>query len=356
MPVSSEKNFEQKLKLFEEWLSQKENYINKKITVTPHVSSQASGFSNETFSCLVEGKNIKEDIVLRIKPTGFQVFPEYNLAMQIEIMRKLRSIGFMVPEITFHERDENIIGAEFYVMKHIKGEAPSDTPPYHMDPEGMMGRANTNQIRSVWLDWLENLSSLHKLDLNNLNLKCMHERMGEECHLQKDLDFYKNFLEWGLDGEKHEVCEEVLEWLSINIPKDLNPTKLCWGDARIGNILFNDFKAVALLDWEMATIGDPLSDLAWGLTTDDASSFGLSIEKIKGSMPQKEALEIWEKKTGYSTKNFFYFRILCLFKFSVIMVRVAKKLIYNEIMPLDSDFHVNNHISNYLKKEFYENN
>ena len=74
------------------------------------------------------------------------------------------------------------------------------------------------------------------------------------------------------------------------------------------------------------------------------------------SISNQEAIEFWENNTGYSADNFFYYRILCLFKFSVIMIRVAKKLIHNEIMPLDSDFHINNHVSNYLRQEFNEKN
>ncbi len=79
-------------------------------------------------------------------------------------------------------------------------------------------------------------------------------------------------------------------------------------------------------------------------------------EQNKINQTNEEAIKFWEKNTGYSAENFFYYRILCLFKFSVIMIRVAKKLIHNEIMPLDSDFHVNNHVSNYLRQEFNEKN
>ena len=159
-----------------------------------------------------------------------------------------------------------------------------------------------------------------------------------------------------MDGEENVFLREVFLWLSENLPSNPNPKKLCWGDSRIGNILFENFQVKSLLDWEMATIGDPLCDLAWGLTTDDVSSYGLNIEKLPGSVSNEEAIKFWETKTGYSADNFFYYRILCLFKFSVIMIRVAKKLIHNEIMPLDSDFHVNNHVSNYLRQEFNEKN
>ena len=207
MPVSSEKNFQKKLSIFKSWLETKERYKKQNISIQPHESSEASGFSNETFSCKVLGKNIDEDIVLRIKPTGFQVFPEYDLGLQVEIMKQLKQFKFPVPEILFSEQNEEIIGSEFYVMKYVSGEAPSDNPPYHMDPEGMMGRASPDQIRSVWFGWLENLVSFHKINYEDLELSLIDKRDNESSHLLSDLQYYKSFMEWGMDGEENVFLE-----------------------------------------------------------------------------------------------------------------------------------------------------
>ena len=103
------------------------------------------------------------------------------------------------------------------------------------------------------------------------------------------------------------------------------------------NILYDNFKASALLDWEMASYGDPISDIAWGLAVDDASSIGLTVDRLEGSMDYEEALALWSEHTGFSIENYNYYRIFSLLKFSVIMVRVAKKLVFNNIMPLESD-------------------
>ena len=155
-----------------------------------------------------------------------------------------------------------------------------------------------------------------------------------------------------MEGETNGLCEDVIDWLKINKPKTFNEGKLCWGDSRPGNILYKNFKATALLDWEMATFGDPISDIAWGLAVDDASSLGLNTDRLEGSMEAKEALGFWAESTGFSLDNYEYYRIFSLLKFSVIMVRVAKKLVFNDIMPLESDFYKNNYISNFLKTEF----
>ena len=84
-----------------------------------------------------------------------------NYCLEISNIKDLFRLGT-------EEKNEEIIGSEFYVMKYVSGEAPSDNPPYHMDPEGMMGRASPDQIRSVWVGWLENLVSFHKINYEDL--------------------------------------------------------------------------------------------------------------------------------------------------------------------------------------------
>jgi len=352
MPISTEKDLDYKLELLRDWFVSQQRFDKKSISITPQNSTSASGFSNETFVFKLKEKNYNSDLVLRLAPTGFKVFPEYNLKKQVNIMKALFSRGFPVPEILFYEGNSSIIGSEFYIMNYIKGEAPSDNPPYHMDKDGMMGRANSEERRNVWTDWLFHLSNLHKLNLKDFNPDDIYELDNNENPIKRDIEYYKNFLDWGMDGEQNSLCDDVIEWLKKNIPSDSNPNKLCWGDSRLGNVLYKDYKAKALLDWEMSSIGDPVSDLAWGFAVDDASSLGLGVKKLKGSLSSSEAIDIWEKNTNLSSKNYKFYRIFSLLKFSIIMIRVAKKLMVNNIIELEKDFYKNNYISNFLEKEF----
>ena len=345
MSVSTDKNFKSKLSKLKAWLIE----IYGDCKIIPHADSIASGFSNETFVFDVSGENVTESLVLRLRPTGYQVFPDYDLKQQASIMKLLRSKGLPTPEIIFENYNDDILGSEFYIMRCVDGEAPSDNPPHHMDPNGMMGRGSPDQRFSVWSEWVKNLSELHSLDLTpNELLECGFKK--EENLLTKDLDYYKKFLDWGMENQEHPACSEAYEWLVANKPS-IQKTTLCWGDSRIGNVLYKNYKATALLDWEMAGLGDPLMDLAWGFAVDECNSLGLGAPRLDGSMAQSKGVEIWESKTGLSAKNINYFRILALFKFSVIMVRVGKRLIFNKIMPLDSDFHINNFTTEYLTNE-----
>ena len=352
MPVSTEKNFEEKFELFKEWLTQQDSFKDKGHLISANESSIASGFSNETFIFSLEENDEIKNFVLRLKPTNYQVFPEYNLKLQVDIMRCLHNRGFPAPNVILYESNEGILGSEFYLMDYINGEAPSDNPPYHMDPEGMVGKAVKEDRRKIWTEWIHYLNQIHILDIDDLGLTELESKYRKNDPIDIDIEYYQDFLNWGMDGEDNPLCDDVLNWLRENKPKKNNPLSLCWGDSRPGNILYENFKATALLDWEMASYGDPISDVAWGLAVDDASSLGLTIERLEGSMDYKEALDIWSSKTGFSQENYEYYRIFSLLKFSVIMVRVAKKLVFNKIMPLESDFYKNNYISNFLKSEF----
>ena len=352
MPVSTEKNFEERFELFKEWLTQQDSFKDKGHLISANESSIASGFSNETFIFSLEENDEIKNFVLRLKPTNYQVFPEYNLKLQVDIMRCLHNRGFPAPNVILYESNEGILGSEFYLMDYINGEAPSDNPPYHMDPKGMVGKAVKEDRRKIWTEWIHYLNQIHILDIDDLGLTELESKYGKNDPIDIDIEYYQDFLNWGMDGEDNPLCDDVLNWLRENKPKKNNPLSLCWGDSRPGNILYENFKATALLDWEMASYGDPISDVAWCLAVDDASSLGLTIERLEGSMDYKEALDIWSSKTGFSQENYEYYRIFSLLKFSVIMVRVAKKLVFNKIMPLESDFYKNNYISNFLKSEF----
>ena len=345
MSVSTDKNFDEKLLKLKAWLKE----IYGECEVAPHESSIASGFSNETFVFDVNGENVSESLVLRLRPTGYQVFPEYDLKKQASIMKLLRSKGLPTPQIMFENYSDDILGSEFYVMRYVDGSAPTDNPPHHMDPEGMMGKANKDQRHSVWLGWLNNLCDFHNLNLSDEDLLSCGFKVEDDL-LGKDLAYYKEFLDWGMENEPHPVCSKAYDWLISNKPK-LQKVSLCWGDSRIGNVLYKNYKCSALLDWEMASLGDPLMDLAWGFAVDECNSIGLGVDRLDGSMSQSDGISIWETATNLSAENIDYFRVLALFKFSVIMVRVGKRLIYNEIMPLDSDFHINNFTTEFLDSE-----
>ena len=83
----------------------------------------ASGFSNETFVFDLEKENSVETLVLRLEPTEYQVFSNYDLPMKASIMKVLRGKNMLTPEVIYENYDDNILGSGFYIMRSINGSA-----------------------------------------------------------------------------------------------------------------------------------------------------------------------------------------------------------------------------------------
>ena len=94
-----------------------------------------AGLSNETFLCELSwregGHDRSQDLVIRLEPKDFQVFPDYDLPRQARILQRLAGTDVPVPAVRWLEEDGSVLGSSFYVMDRIEGSIPSEVPPYH---------------------------------------------------------------------------------------------------------------------------------------------------------------------------------------------------------------------------------
>ena len=116
------------------------------------------------------------------------------------------------------------------------------------------------------------------------------------------------------------------------------PEGLCWGDARLGNQIFRDFEAVALLDWEMATIGNPELDLSWWLFVDEVSMKGNGIPgmerpRLEGLPNHEATVARWEELLDRKAEQLHYYKIFAGFRFAVIMIRIMQQQVAYGTFP-----------------------
>ena len=104
----------------------------------------------------------------------------------------------------------------------------------------------------------------------------------------------------------------------------------------------------------LAWVGLICLDLAWGIAIDDCNSKGLGVERLSGFPGTDVTIAKWEELTGYSADNFNYYYTLALYKFTVIMVRVIRKVEHYEMMPIGLDAHINNHVTAMLDAKLKE--
>ena len=307
----------------EAWLSGHHGHA---VTIPELNIPESTGMSNVTLLFDIEweqaGELIREACVGRLQPEiARPVFPAYDLSLQYEVMESLgQHSDIPVPELRGLETDPSILGVQFYLMKRIDGRIPTDMPPYNMDG-WMVNETSHAQRAAMWEVAVDTLARFHRLDYRSLGFERLLE--AGKTPLQQQLDYWQDYLGWAMEGRQHAICEQALAWLKDNTPHS-EPTVLCWGDSRWGNIIFDDTLdgVAAVLDWEMATLGNPVQDLAWFNYIDATFAEGLGMPRLEGLPSYEETVARWEQASGYSAEHYDYYLIFAGMRYGMILSRI----------------------------------
>jgi aminoglycoside phosphotransferase (APT) family kinase protein len=225
-------------------------------------------------------------------------------------------------------------------MDASKGEAPSDVPPYHT-PVGMCFEASPADRAKMWWNGIAVLARIHALDWRTHGLEFLGTAANPTAAMDAQLDYWAGYFEWARTAEPQPILTHALAWLRRKRPAP-ERTTLCWGDSRLGNMLFDNFEVTAVLDWEMAFLGDPEADLAWWLFLDWNHSEGYQIPRLEGFPTREETVARYEKLTGRPVRNLFYHDVFAAFRFGAVMARVATIMRENGLPMPTEDFASNN--------------
>ena len=288
---------------------------------------EATGMSNVTLMFNIEyeaeGKHCSQACVGRLQPqTATPLFPSYDLSLQYHIMAALgERTAIPVPRMLGLEQSSEVLGVPFYIMQKTEGRIPTDMPPYNMDG-WMMHDIGPAEREHLWFAGIDTLARFHQLDYHSLGIKGLGSDSGGNA-LEQQLHYWRSYHDWGMQGEVNAICLAALDWLDANAPP-VNHTALCWGDARISNMIFteNCREVAAVLDWEMATLGDPVQDLAWYYYIDRCLSDGLGVERLPGLPARDETIARWQAITGLATDSFDYYCVFAGMRFGLILARV----------------------------------
>jgi len=351
MPVPDQRDPEVTRAVLESWLRTRLAGASD-VTVSKVATPANNGFSAETlmFSAAwhdADGTSRDERFVAKVAPTGFQIFPEARFDEQFRLLRILAGTDLPVPAVHWQEPDPAVIGAPFYVMSRIDGDVPADMPPYHQG--GWLAAAGPAERESVWWSGLDALAQVHALDVDRLGLSFVDQTSYGPTGLSQRLAYYEHYLNWAYDGQV-PVARAALSWLHEHRPAERAVPVLLWGDARIGNIIFSAGQAVAVLDWEMATLGQPEEDLAWFLFLDRHHSEGVGAERLAGFPDAGRTVARYEQLTGRQLADLPYYEVLSAMKFAVVMARIGQLFINYELVPADNDFPYNNTATQLLAK------
>jgi aminoglycoside phosphotransferase (APT) family kinase protein len=266
------------------------------------------GHSNVTFG-------LSTDVILRRPPRGPLPPSAHDVLREARLLTALEPTSVRTPRVLAVCADPEVIGAPFYVMERVRGAAitgqlpaPLDTPPH---------RARIAD------ELIDALVELHGTGWTTLGLEGFGKPTG---YLERQLRRFNGL--WEVNHTREiEGLEEVGAWLAENMPES-PPATIVHGDYRLGNTMFADEtppRLAAILDWEMATIGDPLADIGylmvhWVQSADVKSRFAMHTVTDRPGFPtRQEMVARYEERSGRSVQSLDWYVTLAMWKASVFM-------------------------------------
>jgi aminoglycoside phosphotransferase (APT) family kinase protein len=271
------------------------------------------GHSNFTF-LLCRGER---RVVLRRPPRPPLPPSAHDVLREARLLRALEATPVRAPRVLAVGDDESVLGVPFYVMEEMHGTVVTSEVPAAIDDEE--GR------RGVSEELVDALVELHAVDWRACGLEGYGKPSG---YLERQLRRFTGLWEYNKTREL-PVVEEVREWLAANLPESADST-IVHGDYRLGNVMVaNEAPAtlVAIFDWELSTIGDPLADVGYLTVTwaerDDPADISFSslsaATRRPGFMTREELTARYEERSGRSVSALNWYQALALWKAAVFM-------------------------------------
>jgi aminoglycoside phosphotransferase (APT) family kinase protein len=234
--------------------------------------------------------------VLKGEP-DFEHMPESHvvpLEGQFRLQAALAGGPVPVPPVRWFEADQSWIGVQFFVMDRVEGVVAPDRPPYTL--AGWVLRSSPETRRAIEQRAVEMLAAIHAVAIDRIR-----EIVGPAVTAADELDRLRAFYEWARRGRRSQLVDDLFEWCGANLPQDESEPVLCWGDARLGNLLFDGTELVAVLDWDGAGLRAREFDLGWMLVFHDmfqevADRFGAP--GLPGMFPPDATITTYEKAAG----------------------------------------------------------
>lgn len=302
------------------WLKAQGLKLEGEVTVTQYTG----GMSNWTYRLRYNNA----DLILRRPPQGHKINLAHNIVREYQIQKNLSAYYPVVPEMVALCEDESIIGCNFYVMKRIKGIILRRKLPPELN-------FSQSQVRQLCLNMIDRMIQLHQVPYQGTAL----ENFGDpQDYCLRQLDA------WNKRYDKARTLnvpsfKYVQKWLRDHLPQDSNIC-LIHNDWRFDNLVLDPHQPTEItgvLDWEMATLGDPLMELGnalayWVEATDNMifKSTRRQPTHMPGMLTRKQVVEYYMQKTGLTTENWAFYEVFGLFRLAVVTQQIYYRYFHKQ--------------------------
>ncbi len=287
-----------------------------------------------------------EEYVLRRPPFGNTVKSAHDMSREFNVLLKLSKAYQPAPKPLIYCQDEAIIGSEFYLMERRKGLIIRGKSPENLE--------NSSELqRRVCESFIENLVEFHSLDYEKIGLGDLGKPEGYATRQVEG--WTKRY--FNAKTDEHAELETAIEWLNANIPES-HGASLVHNDYKFDNVMLNPdnlTEIIAVLDWEMTTVGEPLMDLGSSLAywmSKDAGEEMLSMpfnpRVLMENISRRELVEMYEKMSGKNVADMLFYYVFGTFKLAVIAQQIYFRFVKG--FTNDKRFATFNHFVNSLGK------
>lgn len=291
----------------------------------PEVTRYAGGASNWTYRLRYPDL----DLVLRRPPSGTKAKSAHDMARESQILDRLAPHYPLVPRLVAHCADPSVLGSEFYVMRPIDGIILRRNPPpgLALPPEA---------ARRLCLDFVDALVALHRVDPRAARLEDLARGSG---YARRQVAGWTDRYRKAHTGNVPRATK-LMDWLQANAPKD-SGSCIIHNDFRLDNVVLEPgdrsdrsqaLRIVGILDWEMATVGDPLMDLGgalayWVEAGDDPLFRALRRQPthLPGMLTRREVVETYCQRRGIpaiSPSDWTFYELFGLFRLAAIAQQI----------------------------------
>jgi aminoglycoside phosphotransferase (APT) family kinase protein len=280
------------------------------------VTQFPSGHSNLTY-CVQLGDR---QMVLRRPPFGSKVKSAHDMGRECHVLSQLHYTYPPAPKVLLYCDDVSILGVPFYLMEPISGIILRRDPP-----AGLPFKPET--AHRLCESFIDNLARLHSIDYASIGLADLGKPQG---YLERQV---RGWIERYHGSKTHDLPEidRISEWMQRNLPST-HGAALIHNDYKFDNVILDPnelTKIIGLLDWEMCTLGDPLSDLATALAywveaedSDDLQKLRWGPTNYPGSTTRKELVERYAHVSGRDVSNMVFYVVFARFKVAVIVQQI----------------------------------
>ena len=276
-----------------------------------------SGHSNLTYLIEVGDR----EMVLRRPPFGTKAKTAHDMGREYRILKALQPVYPYAPEPWAYTEDEAVMGCPFYVMERIKGFI------LHRDlPPGLS--LSAAQVRQLFTRLMEVLYELHSVDYEKAGLADFGKPEG---YVKRQVEGWSKRYRAARTPDAPD-CEAVMAWLLDKMPGESDQPAIIHNDFKLDNVVLDahdPLRVVGVLDWEMATLGDPLMDLGASLAywiqpgdPDELQVMRMQPTDLPGALTREEIVDLYSQLSGRRFDNFDFYYCFGLFRLGVIAQQI----------------------------------